>query len=237
MWHIKWAFIFGAFILAQGSKSFRQPKFQHILVLINTQAKALLSGASLHIGRDKPEARLSVFGFAEWEGALCSLPSWQIPYDRAAVWHPPLAFKQNLVWKGQLTLGSTWGMRWKTQHHKGCFCRTVVNQNLTQWLHWTERFMWITSLYSRLPQDDKYGLSQALLSNLSEIAPEHFDQHVTRRDVCGKCLQEKKTPASGLCWSLYPVIHAVNTKKMPQVLWQKPHTVVLNIVVVSTATP
>lgn len=58
--------------------------------------------------------------------------------------------------------------------------------------------MWITSVYYRAPQDDKYGLSQALLSNLSEIAPEHFDQHIAHRDVCGKCLQEKKTPTSGL---------------------------------------
>lgn len=36
--------------------------------------------------------------------------------------------------------------------------------------------MCITNVYHRLPQDDKYGLSQALLSNLSEIAPELFNQ-------------------------------------------------------------
>lgn len=54
--------------------------------------------------------------------------------------------------------------------------------------------MWITSVYYHAPQDDKYGLSQALLSNLSEIAPEHFDQRIAYRVVCGKCLQEKKTP-------------------------------------------
>lgn len=58
--------------------------------------------------------------------------------------------------------------------------------------------MWITSVYYRVPQDDKYGLSQALLSNLSEIAPEHSDRHIAHRDVCGKCLQEKKNPTSGL---------------------------------------
>lgn len=59
--------------------------------------------------------------------------------------------------------------------------------------------MWIASVYYRVPQDDKYGLSLALLSNLSEIALELFDQHVAHRDVCGKCLQEKKTQTSGLC--------------------------------------
>lgn len=85
MTHQMSIYIYVASISAQESKSCRQFKFQHILLPINTQAKALLSGASLHIGRDKPEARMSVFGFAEWERALCSLPSWQIPYDRAAV--------------------------------------------------------------------------------------------------------------------------------------------------------
>lgn len=69
--------------------------------------------------------------------------------------------------------------------------------------------MWIASVYYRMPQDDKYGLSLAYLSNLSEVASEHFDQHVAHRDVCGKCLQEKKTQTSGLCWSLYPVVYAV----------------------------
>lgn len=73
--------------------------------------------------------------------------------------HPLLAFKQNLVSKGQLALRSTWGMRWKTPHQKGCFYRTVVNRNLTQWLRWTERFMWITSVYHRVPQDDTCGLA------------------------------------------------------------------------------
>lgn len=43
-------------------------------------------------------------------------------------------------------------------------------------------------MYHGVPQDDKYGLSQSLLSNRSEIAPEHSDQHSAERDVCGKCL-------------------------------------------------
>lgn len=87
---------------------------------------------------------------------------------------PPFVSKQNLMWKGQLTLRSTWGIHWKTQHHKGCFYRMVVNQNRSQRLLWNESFMSIASVYYRWPQDDKYGLSLALLLNLSEIAPGAF---------------------------------------------------------------
>lgn len=48
----------------------------------------------------------------------------------------------------------------------------------------------------------------------TKIALEHFDQHIAHRDVCGECLQEKKTPTSGVCWSLYPVFHVVSRKML-----------------------
>lgn len=75
-------------------------------------------------------------------------------------------------------------------------------------------------------------VSQALLSNLSEIAPEHSDRRVAHRDVCGKCLQEKKTPTSGPRWSLYPDARCSQDNKRPQVLRHKPLCAVQNIVVV-----
>lgn len=62
--------------------------------------------------------------------------------------------------------------------------------------------MWITIVYYHVRQDDKYGLSQGFLSNRSEIALELFDQHIAHRDVCGKCLQEKTSPTSGLDHSI-----------------------------------
>lgn len=53
------------FISDQENKSCKQLKFLHKLLPINTQTKALLSGASLQIDGDKPEARLSVFSSTE----------------------------------------------------------------------------------------------------------------------------------------------------------------------------
>lgn len=41
---------------------------------------------------------------------------------------------------------------------RGCFYRTVVEQNLAQWPHWNGvGFVRITSVYCCAPQDDKYG--------------------------------------------------------------------------------
>lgn len=53
------------FVKVKAFETCRKLMFQHILLPINTQAKALLSGASLQMGRDKPEARMPVFGYAE----------------------------------------------------------------------------------------------------------------------------------------------------------------------------
>lgn len=88
-----------------------------------------------------------------------------------------------------------------------------------------------------MPQDDKYGLSQALLSNLSEFAPERCEQCTAHRDVCGECLQEKRT--SGLRCSLSACCSPswVTCRTMPQFLWLRLHATTLSNVAASLATP
>lgn len=69
---------------------------------------------------------------------------------------------------------------------KVAFIEQLSTRAFSQSLHWRDKFMWIASVCYRAPQDDKHGLSLALLSNLSEISSEHFDQRVAHIDVCGK---------------------------------------------------
>lgn len=58
--------------------------------------------------------------------------------------------------------------------------------------------MWIASVYYRVPQDDKYGLSPALLSNLSEIAPVAFGRAHRSQRCLWKVFTRKEYPTSGL---------------------------------------
>lgn len=68
----------------------------------------------------------------------------------------------------------------------------------------------ITSVYYRLPQDDKYGLLQALLSNLSKIASEHFQLHIAYKDafvsVC-VCVYKRGEFKHLDCVDYCPVVH------------------------------
>ena len=179
--------------------------------------RLLLSGAPLQIGRDKPEARLSVFGCAEWEKKPCV----RFLADKSLMTELPCSILLSPL--NRISSGKAISPRGQLEG-----CVGGGGDSTSQKVAFIEQSSSRISHNGCIERRGLCGLrvcitvrrrmtnmvlSQALLSNLSEIAPEQFDQRVAHRDVCGKCLQEKKTPTSGPRWSLYPGVRAARTTK------------------------